>query len=32
MCRKSELFSIWKQIRNEEDSKKYYEAKKMLRE
>ena len=29
---KRELFRIWKQSRNEEDRKKYCEAKKMLRE
>ena len=28
VCRKTELFSIWKQNQNEEDRKKYYEAKK----
>ena len=28
VCRKKELFKIWKQSRNEEDRKKYYEAKK----
>ena len=28
VCRKRELFSIWKQNQNEEDRKKYYEAKK----
>ena len=32
VCRKSELFRIWRQSRNEEDRKKYWEAKKMLRE
>ena len=30
--RKRELLRIWRQSRNEEDRKKYYEAKKMLRE
>ena len=28
VCRKRELFMIWKQSRNEEDTKKYREAKK----
>ena len=28
LCRKRELFRIWKQSRNEEDRKKYCEAKK----
>ena len=28
VCRKRELFRIWKQSRNEEDRKKYTEAKK----
>ena len=32
VCRKRELFRIWRQSRNEEDRKKYCEAKKMLRE
>ena len=32
VCRKREYFRIWKQSLNEEDRKKYYEAKKMLRE
>ena len=33
VCRKRELYKIWKQSQNEEDRKKYYEAKKkMLRE
>ena len=32
VCRRRELFKIWKQSRNEEDRKKYCEAKKMLRE
>ena len=30
VCRKRELFRIWKQSQNEEDRKKYSEAKKML--
>ena len=28
VCRKRELYKIWKQSQNEEDRKKYYEAKK----
>ena len=32
VCRKRELIRNWKQSRNEEDRKKYCEAKKMLRE
>ena len=32
VCRKRELFGIWKQSWNEEDMKKHCEPKKMLRE
>ena len=32
VCRKRELFRIWKQSQNEKDRKKYCEPKKMLRE
>ena len=32
LCVERQLFRIWKQSRNEKDRKKYYEAKKMVRE
>ena len=31
VCRKRELFRIWKQSQNEEDMKKYCEAKKFAK-